>query len=292
MLPALPHCPLTTTTAGHPPAVRASWAPKPAGARHTRSPPSFYALLIPPPPPFLTAPLPCLKSGGAALLAFSAAFGPDSPHFGTWGNVGRPLLWFSAPSRDAQSTDCTPVRRRLRRAHTARIRALLRLRQTTPHGHEGRGWVYLVASVPDDAISDFRSRLIRATDLLAVTALKGGHTKRMARRRAEYKKCNGSPPVGPPRTLVWICRYRVRRRCFCEQLLHLRLFKHGGVRASFPCRCQVAHREFNWLNSIGGVLGFQTRMKGVLRTMGEPVRVRYFLPSPGMKDVYKVIRDS
>ncbi|KAJ7642984.1 hypothetical protein DFH06DRAFT_1333775 [Mycena polygramma] len=184
------------------------------------------------------------------------------------------------------------VPRRLRRAYTARIRALLRLRQTTPHGREGRGWVYVVASVPNDAISDFRSRLIRATDLLAVTALKGGHTKRMARRRAEYKKCNGSPPVGPPRTLVWICRYRVRRRCFCEQLLHLRLFKHGGVRASFPCRCQVAHREFNWLNSIGGVLGFQTRMKGALRTMGEPVRVRYFLPSPGMKDVYKVIRDS
>ncbi|KAJ7642970.1 hypothetical protein DFH06DRAFT_1333757 [Mycena polygramma] len=283
-------------SAGRPPAVRAFWAPKTTDARHTRSPPppppSSCVLSVPPTPPYLTAPLPCPKSGCARFLAFSAPFGPDSPHLSTLVDVGRPLRLFSTPSRDAQSTDCTPVRRRLRRAHTARIRALLRLRQTTPHGREGRGWVYLVASVPDDAISDFRRRLITPTQLLAVTALKGGHTKRMARRRAEYSKCNGSPAVGPARTLVWICRYIVRRRCFCEQLLHLRLFQHGGVRAAFPCRCKVAHREFHWLHSIGGVSGFQRRMAGALRTIGESVQKEFFLPSRGMEGVFNVIRKS
>ncbi|KAJ6497979.1 hypothetical protein C8R47DRAFT_1212305 [Mycena vitilis] len=185
-----------------------------------------------------------------------------------------------------------PTSLRLRRAYTARIRALRRLRQKTPHGREGRGWVYLVASVPDDAISDFRRGRITATQLLDVTALKGGHTKRMARRRAEYNKCNGSPAVGPARSLVWICRYTVKRCCFCERLLHLRLFKYGGVRAAFPCRCKVSHQEFHWLRSIGGVSGFKRRMAGALRTIGEPVQVDYFLPSRGMEGVFKVIRDS
>ncbi|KAJ7435338.1 hypothetical protein B0H11DRAFT_1937642 [Mycena galericulata] len=173
-----------------------------------------------------------------------------------------------------------------RSLYSARIASFVAHRQTQPYAREGKGDIYLVASVLNSDICDFRRHRITGAALLEKVAFKGGHTKRMARRQREYGKCEGR------RTLIWICRYTVKRRYYCERLFHLRLFERGGVRDVYKCTCKVAHREFLTFPSIGGLAQGHATMKSVLRAMGEQIRRTFFSPSFATKDIYQLILQS
>ncbi|KAJ7509090.1 hypothetical protein B0H11DRAFT_1901855 [Mycena galericulata] len=174
-----------------------------------------------------------------------------------------------------------------RRLSRAQIASFVAHRQTQPYAREGKGDIYLVASVLNSDIHDFRRHRITGATLLEKVAFKGGHTKRMARRQMEYGKCEGRR-----RTLIWICRYTVQRRYYCERLFHLRLFERGGVRDVHKCTCKVAHREFLTFPSIGGLAQGHATMKSVLRAMGEQIHTTFFSPSPATKDIYNLILQS
>ncbi|KAJ7489726.1 hypothetical protein B0H11DRAFT_1912728 [Mycena galericulata] len=153
-----------------------------------------------------------------------------------------------------------------RSLYRAQIASFVAHRQTQPYAREGKGDIYLVASVLNSDIRDFRRHRITGAALLEKVAFKGGHTKRMARRQMEYGKCEGRR-----RTLIWICHYTVQRRYYCERLFHLRLFERGGVRDVHKCTCKVAHREFltfPTFPSISGLAQGHATMKSVLRAMG------------------------
>ncbi|KAJ7477043.1 hypothetical protein B0H11DRAFT_2234995 [Mycena galericulata] len=165
-----------------------------------------------------------------------------------------------------------------------KIASFVAHRQTQPYVREGKGDIYLVASVRNSDIRDFRRHRITGAALLEKVAFKGGHTKRMARRQKEYRKCEGRH-----RTLIWICRYTVQRRYYCERLFHLRLFERGGKRDIHKCTCKVVHREFLTFPSIGGLAQGHATMKSILRAMGERIRRIFFSPSPATKDIYELI---
>ncbi|KAJ7233403.1 hypothetical protein B0H12DRAFT_1076631 [Mycena haematopus] len=158
--------------------------------------------------------------------------------------------------------------------------------------NEGAGSVYCVVRVNDDDTALFHktrradpAKAARA--LLNALDLKFGHTKRMPARRCE--KCDEG------QTHIWVCEYRVQRRCYCERYLHLHLFRAGGIRAVCVCPgCAVWHREFMTMPSITGFREADATMKTVLGAMGEGVD-RVFFDAPdddNLKAIYDVICES
>ncbi|KAJ6506326.1 hypothetical protein C8R47DRAFT_1209515 [Mycena vitilis] len=86
--------------------------------------------------------------------------------------------------------------------------------------------------------------------------------------------------------------YHVARRCFVEGFVHLRLFKHGGLRMRFECPCDVAHREYMFLDSIRGLAAVDSRVVDVLLASGEQMD-RETLPRPDIDgDFYDLILHS
>ncbi|KAJ7429165.1 hypothetical protein B0H11DRAFT_1945722 [Mycena galericulata] len=209
--------------------------------------------------------------------------GPPRPIHRAHGHKQHPTSDSRAPRSDIDN-DAAGHQRSL---YSARIASFVAHRQTQPYAREGKGDIYLVASVLNSDIRDFRRHRITAAALLEKVAFKGGHTKHMARRQREYGKCEGRT-----RTLIWICRYTVQRRYYCERLFHLRLFKRGGERDVHKCTCKVAHREFLTFPSIGGLAQVDATMKKVLRAMGERIRRTFFSPSFATKDIYQLILQS
>ncbi|KAJ6501206.1 hypothetical protein C8R47DRAFT_1211465 [Mycena vitilis] len=81
-------------------------------------------------------------------------------------------------------------------------------------------------------------------------------------------------------------------RNFPEGFVHLRLFKHGGLRMRFECPCDVAHREYMFLDSIRGLAAVDSRVVDVLLASGEQMD-RETLPRPDIDgDFYDLILHS
>ncbi|KAK7000158.1 hypothetical protein R3P38DRAFT_3219034 [Favolaschia claudopus] len=89
---------------------------------------------------------------------------------------------------------------------------------------EGHGDLYVVACVADEVLDDYRHRRISAGELYAQVKLKLGHTKKLSRRRAEYRYCD----VG--QTHVWLYTFHVKCRYLAERLIHLTLLQYGATR--------------------------------------------------------------
>ncbi|KAJ7677006.1 hypothetical protein DFH06DRAFT_1317605 [Mycena polygramma] len=174
------------------------------------------------------------------------------------------------------------------RAHWAPIiRAYRHHRTAHPDQHEGKGSVYLQANVDDEDLRLWRTGAIDDPALIARTALKAGYTDCLPRRQRQYRRCEQGE-----RTIVWMAAYHVARRCYVERFVHLRLFKHGGLRVRFPCPCYTSHREYMWLDSIRGLAAVDSRVVDVLLASGEQMD-RETLPCPDVNgDFYDLILNS
>ncbi|KAK7030151.1 hypothetical protein R3P38DRAFT_3189104 [Favolaschia claudopus] len=132
---------------------------------------------------------------------------------------------------------------------------------------EGHGDLYVVACVADKVLDDYRHGRINADELYAEVKLKLGHSKKLPRRRAEYRHCD----VG--QTHVWLYAFRVERRYLAERLIHLNLLQSGAMRVVCECPgCFVFHREYFEYSSIGGVAQLNEVVERVLRALGESIQ--------------------
>ncbi|KAJ6478846.1 hypothetical protein C8R47DRAFT_1219392 [Mycena vitilis] len=156
-----------------------------------------------------------------------------------------------------------------------------------PNLGEGGGDVYLHANVRRVDVFLWRTLRITDTEFARRIGLKAGHTNCMPRRQRQYGKCTGGG-----RIIIWLGRYRVRRRCFVERLLHLRVFQSGGRRFRFPCACRVRHREYVSLSSAGGLAAFRARAAGTLAIAGESVDYHRFPPPALNSDVHDFLVSS
>ncbi|KAJ7612044.1 hypothetical protein DFH06DRAFT_1345236 [Mycena polygramma] len=174
------------------------------------------------------------------------------------------------------------------RAHYAAIIRTYRHHRTVhPDKREGEGSVYLQANVDDEDLRLWRTGSINDAALIARTALKAGYTDCLPRRQREYRKCEQGE-----RTIVWMAAYHVARRCYVERFVHLRLFKHGGLRVRFPCPCYTSHREYMMLDSIRGLAAVDSRVVDVLLASGELLDRETF-PRPDVNgDFYDLILHS
>ncbi|KAJ6450862.1 hypothetical protein C8R47DRAFT_1230063 [Mycena vitilis] len=83
--------------------------------------------------------------------------------------------------------------------------------------------------------------------------------------------------------------FQIMRRCFVEGFVHLHLFKHGGLHMCFECPCDVAHREYVFLDSIRGLAAVDSWVVDVLLASGEQID-RETLPRPDIDgDFYDLI---
>ncbi|KAJ7604969.1 hypothetical protein DFH06DRAFT_1348983 [Mycena polygramma] len=156
-----------------------------------------------------------------------------------------------------------------------------------PNLREGAGDVYLHANVRKVDVFLWRTLRITDTEFARRIGLKAGHTNCMPRRQRQYGKC-----AGGGRIIIWLGRYRVRRRCFVERLLHLRVFQSGGRRFRFPCACRVRHREYVSLSSAGGLAAFRARAAGTLAIAGEGVDYHHFRRPALNSDVHDFLVSS
>ncbi|KAJ6458546.1 hypothetical protein C8R45DRAFT_942752 [Mycena sanguinolenta] len=154
-------------------------------------------------------------------------------------------------------------------------------RNYRPFAFEGPGNIYVVGRISDTNTTKFDQ--LRPGQRQDAIDLKGGHTKRMARRRREYESCERG------QKMVWICKYSVDRWYYCERLFHLCLFRVGGLRAIWRCPCGTAHRKFLFFDSVGRLAAFHAVMEEVLELMGEKVERSFFPPSVETKAIYDFI---
>ncbi|KAK7000148.1 hypothetical protein R3P38DRAFT_3219024 [Favolaschia claudopus] len=134
---------------------------------------------------------------------------------------------------------------------------------------EGHGDLYVVACVADEVLDNHRHGRISAGELYAQVKLKLGHTKKISRRRAEYRYCD----VG--QTHAWLYAFRVKRRYLAERLIHLTLLQYGATRVVCECPgCFVFHREYFEYFSIGGVTQLNEVVERVLISLGESIERR------------------
>ncbi|KAJ7655573.1 hypothetical protein DFH06DRAFT_1329022 [Mycena polygramma] len=158
----------------------------------------------------------------------------------------------------------------------AQILSYVAAQAVHPNQREGDGDVYLHANVKVIDVLRWQALLITDTQLRERIALKAGHTKCLPRRQRQYAKCDRGG-----RIIVWLGRYRVRRRCFVERLVHLCVFQSGGRRFWFRCACRVRHREYVSLDSAGGFAVFRARAVSALAIAGEGVHYsRFRRPAP------------
>ncbi|KAJ6452928.1 hypothetical protein C8R45DRAFT_945396 [Mycena sanguinolenta] len=154
-------------------------------------------------------------------------------------------------------------------------------RSRRPFALEGPGYIYVVARIAHKNAHKFGE--LRVDERLEVLDLKGGHTRQMDRHPCEYTSC------GRGQNIIWICKYTVTRRYYCERLLYLCLFGMGGVRAGGRCPCDTLHRKFLLFETVGGLQAFHGVMEKVLEFMGEEMERSFFAPAVETQVIYEFI---
>ncbi|KAJ7606983.1 hypothetical protein DFH06DRAFT_1347756 [Mycena polygramma] len=175
--------------------------------------------------------------------------------------------------------------RRLR-AYDAQIGALLRLKNYSLYKRDGPGQLYCVARAQDDDIADFRARRIQADEFRGRVALnlKFGHTSRIERRREQYCVCDAG------QTHIWAWTYRVPRRMLAERLVHLEIFKRGGLKDVHECPgCYVWHREFVSFSSIRSLGDMDSLCKDVFWLLGWGRLRRIFFKACETDDILAIL---
>ncbi|KAJ7899807.1 hypothetical protein B0H13DRAFT_2336855 [Mycena leptocephala] len=168
-------------------------------------------------------------------------------------------------------------------AHNSTRAKFLAFRGTHPYANEGPGSCYNVACVDDADIALYRAGGMTGADLLARMTWKVGHSNDHERRQRDYGRCD----VG--QTHIWVCRWEVSRRYYCERLAQLEQLCDGGERFYKFCVCGVRHREYFTFSSVGGFAQFRTLMTGMLFFMNEPLNPVFYGPSPSTADIYDLI---
>ncbi|KAJ7799006.1 hypothetical protein B0H13DRAFT_1933421 [Mycena leptocephala] len=146
------------------------------------------------------------------------------------------------------------------------------LERRAPYAKEGPGSCYNIACIDDADIALYRVGGITGADLLARMTWKIGHSNDHEQRRREYGRCD----VG--QTHIWVCRWEVDRRYYCERLAQLEQLCDGGEYFTFP--------------SVRGFAQFRALMTGVLLFMNEPLTPIFYQPSPEIRDIYNLIIQS
>ncbi|KAJ7869064.1 hypothetical protein B0H13DRAFT_1896764 [Mycena leptocephala] len=152
------------------------------------------------------------------------------------------------------------------------LERFLDVRSVRPYAKEGPGSCYNIACVDDANIALYRAGGITGADLLARMTWKIGHSNDHERRRREYGRCD----VG--QTHIWVCRWEVDRRYYCERLAQLEQLCDGGEYFTFP--------------SVRGFAQFRALMTRVLLFMNEPLTPIFYQPSPETRDIYNLIIQS
>ncbi|KAJ7817324.1 hypothetical protein B0H13DRAFT_2379774 [Mycena leptocephala] len=178
------------------------------------------------------------------------------------------------------------TRRLTNSSHISARDKFLDVRSVRPYAKEGPGSCYNIACVDDADIALYRAGGITGADLLARMTWKIGHSNDHERRRREYGRCD----VG--QTHIWVCRWEVDRRYYCERLAQLEQLCDGGVRMYKQCVCGVRHQEYFTFPSVRGFAQFRALMTGVLLFMNEPLTPIFYQPSPETRDIYNLIIQS
>ncbi|KAJ7810199.1 hypothetical protein B0H13DRAFT_1927458 [Mycena leptocephala] len=139
-------------------------------------------------------------------------------------------------------------------SHESKLAKFLAHRASHPYAKEGPGVCYNVACASNDDIAEYRAGALTGGQFLARLKWKVGHSSDWERRQREYEKCD----VG--QTHIWVCRWEVDRRYYCERLAQLLQFCEGGKRIVELCACGVHHREYFEFDSVGGFAEFSARM--------------------------------
>ncbi|KAJ7431769.1 hypothetical protein B0H11DRAFT_2261413 [Mycena galericulata] len=172
-------------------------------------------------------------------------------------------------------------------AHIAKKAEFIAKRATRPFAKEGPGVCYNVASARNTDIALYRRRQITGAEFLARLVWKVGHTSDFKRRRRDYVRCEEG------RMHIWVCRWEVTRRYYCERLTQLEQLCNGGELVIERCLgCGARHREYFAFFSVGGLTQFITLMAGVIAYMGEVPTCLFFDPSPDTSDIYNLILQS
>ncbi|KAJ6466015.1 hypothetical protein C8R47DRAFT_1224148 [Mycena vitilis] len=172
------------------------------------------------------------------------------------------------------------------RAYDKQIGALLRQKRFSLYKGDGGDRLYCVVRAQDDDIADFRARRIEAEEFRGRVALnvKMGHTSRIERRMEEYSVCDEG------QTHIWAWTYRVPRRKLAERLVHLEIFKRGGVKDVHECPgCYVWHREFVSFSTIGSLGDLDGICKDVFESLGWGRLRRIFFKNNDMADILKIL---
>ncbi|KAJ7914742.1 hypothetical protein B0H13DRAFT_2325062 [Mycena leptocephala] len=185
----------------------------------------------------------------------------------SWSALQAFLIPLGLPQRSDHSHD--PERAMNNNAaHISARDKFLDVRSVRPYAKEGPGSCYNIACVDDADIALYRAGGITGADLLARMTWKIGHSNDHERRRREYGRCD----VG--QTHIWVCRWEVDRRYYCERLAQLEQLCNGGVRM---------YKHF---------AQFRALMTGVLLFMNEPLTPIFYQPSPETRDIYNLIIQS
>ncbi|KAJ7899818.1 hypothetical protein B0H13DRAFT_2336867 [Mycena leptocephala] len=166
--------------------------------------------------------------------------------------------------------------------HESKLAKFLAHRASHPYAKEGPGVCYNVACASNDDIAEYRAGALTGGQFLARLKWKVGHSSDWERRQREYEKCD----VG--QTHIWVCRWEVDRRYYCERLAQLLQFCEGGKRIVELCACGVHHREYFEFDSVGGFAEFSARMMRVVASMEEAECI-FYDPCPSTQDIYELI---
>ncbi|KAJ7617438.1 hypothetical protein DFH06DRAFT_1364428 [Mycena polygramma] len=150
---------------------------------------------------------------------------------------------------------------------------------------EDEGVLYFNVCAPLTAVSAFRSNNISRTDFMKKLKGKFGHTNNLKRRQAQYRRCD----VG--QIHLWGYRYDVQCRYLAERLTHLLIAHAGGARPlDNSCACDVTHREYVAMDTVGDVEDMHAFAMQALGDMGEVGVQPFRLTAPaGFQDVFDAI---
>ncbi|KAJ7831374.1 hypothetical protein B0H13DRAFT_2371476 [Mycena leptocephala] len=151
-----------------------------------------------------------------------------------------------------------------------------------------RSWETLCYNTnPAADIRNYEAGKLTAAALVAKLEFKLGHTKSLARRRREYRKCDKTQI----QTHLWLWSYDVPHRYLAERMIHLRLFGRDAQTLVHPCLgCGVQHREFFCLASVRGLAGLHRIVREVLGLLGQKAVKRTLLkPPPELEDIWDLL---
>ncbi|KAJ7682182.1 hypothetical protein DFH06DRAFT_1314405 [Mycena polygramma] len=150
---------------------------------------------------------------------------------------------------------------------------------------EDSGILYLNVCAPLATVSAFRAGAIKRDAFLKKLKGKFGHTNNLQRRQAQYRSCDVD------QIHLWGYKYEVQRRYLAERLTHLLIADAGGAQPlDNECTCNVAHREYVAMDTVGNVDDMRAFAMRALGDMGE-VGVQGILlnATAGFKDVFDTV---